>query len=841
MKKTIIKFSVCLLTFICTLILTSSIYNRGNNDMTTNMADATFPVVHMKVQDLSYNTLYGWKQDVDITFMREHLTVLEKDRCLSFSIDKYGCEINSMMFEVRNLDGTRLVEQTPIQDYEETATRLSATVTLKDLMDENQEYNWILYLNTNQGEIKYYARILVAEDYALYEKLQYVKDFHDKTFDKEAVKELISYMETNSKADNTTYQYTNIHSNLNQLSWGDLNVTQVTDNDIRVREMEKRFAIIQNSYQVSTKEDNKIYYYNVVENYRIRYTEKRVYLLDFERTMDQIFNPEANVYASNKVMLGIRENEVSMMESDGGTNLAFINQGQLFCYHAADKKMASLFSFYQDLDVRTLNNQYGIKILNVNETGNVSFMVYGYMSRGQYEGRVGIQLWEYNGMLNTVEELIFIPYDRPFSVLKKDVEQLSFLNKSQIFYLYLDGNILAVDLNNQTTQVIADNLAQGSFQISQDEEMLVWQNEENVQDCTRLNLMNLNTGNTKEISATGNNRLKPLGFMGEDFIYGVAHAGDVVQNAAGAMTFPMYAVRIQNEEGDLLKNYEMKDIYVVGCEIQDNMITLKRVEKTEGSNEYTPVTDDQIVNNSKEESGYNSFETVVTQNYEKIVQLVLKSNIDTKGLKTTVPKIVLYEGSKELVIERNESMERYYVYGKDGVMEVYSDEAKAINHANSIGGTVVNQDGRYVWKKITRLTKNQIMAIKERKSTQETSDLAVCLETILNFEGSVKNVQQQLDAGKTVQDILKESLYDVTVLDLDGVDMDAVLYYVNQDIPVLANLKDGSARLIIGFNTLNIVVLDPQKGTIYKMGMNDSTAFFKENGNSFVTYLKAQS
>ena len=49
---------------------------------------------------------------------------------------------------------------------------------------------------------------------------------------------------------------------------------------------------------------------------------------------------------------------------------------------------------------------HDIKILNVDETENVRFMVYGYMNRGMHEGSIGVQVCEYNGMLNTVEELI---------------------------------------------------------------------------------------------------------------------------------------------------------------------------------------------------------------------------------------------------------------------------------------------------------------------------------------------------------------------------------------------------------------------------------------------------
>ena len=88
--------------------------------------------------------------------------------------------------------------------------------------------------------------------------------------------------------------------------------------------------------------------------------------------------------------------------------------------------------------------------------------------------------------------------------------------------------------------------------------------------------------------------------------------------------------------------------------------------------------------------------------------------------------------------------------------------------------------------------------------------------------------------------ILESDLQDCKVLDLSGCSLDAILYYVNLDLPVLALLDDGNAVLIVGFNELNIVVMDPVTGTLYKKGMNDSTEWLKENGNQFITYVRKE-
>ena len=49
---------------------------------------------------------------------------------------------------------------------------------------------------------------------------------------------------------------------------------------------------------------------------------------------------------------------------------------------------------------------------------------------------------------------------------------------------------------------------------------------------------------------------------------------------------------------------------------------------------------------------------------------------------------------------------------------------------------------------------------------------------------------------------------------------------------------DGEAVLIVGFNDLNTVWMNPANGRVYKVGMNDSKEFFEENGNNFIAYLR---
>ena len=95
-----------------------------------------------------------------------------------------------------------------------------------------------------------------------------------------------------------------------------------------------------------------------------------------------------------------------------------------------------------------------------------------------------------------------------------------------------------------------------------------------------------------------------------------------------------------------------------------------------------------------------------------------------------------------------------------------------------------------------------------------------------------------LSQGRSVLEILEDNLEDAQVLDLTGCSVDAMLYYVNRNLPVLALMQDGEALLITGFDEYNTILLEPAAGSLHRLGLNDSSEWFEENGNCFITYLR---
>ena len=840
MKKTIIRIAVCVVVFLASALIIGSIMNQGHNTMTMEMAPATLPMITMESGGVACNELHGNTVEMDVAYQKDCITLLGEGRQANFTVDTFGREITGISTEVRSIDGSRLIENSEVTGWKANGKSFSVSLTLKDLIDTNTQYSLTLILEL-EGEQKvyYYTTILWNDDVHISEILEFATDFHGKLYDKEVAKELTKYLEPNSKlTDNGTFHKVNIHSSFQQITWGSLEPVQEDAASIRLTQISGNVASLLMDFVVSTGEGKNKIYYNVEEYYRVRYTSERMYLLDYERTMTQI--PDTTrMYANDKILLGITDENVDMMESADGNTVVFSDMGQLLSYNAATNGLTVIFSFYDkdNADRRTLYDNHGIKILDVDEGGNVKFAVYGYMNRGRHEGETGIQIISYDNSLNTIEEEVYIPYSKSYAVLKDEMEQLLYRNRQQHVYFFLENGVYDVDLENRSAEQLVSIRQDDSLQVSENHEIIVWQEGDDINHSNQLNVRNLNTGEQTVIRAEDGEAIRPLGFMGEDIIYGVARESDIRTENSGQIFYPMYKVCISNSSGDNLKEYGQDGIYIVDCAIEGNQITLSRIQRSENGS-YQEILDDQIMNNVEEEPGQNKVVTADIDIYERYVQIQTKTTIDTKTIKVLNPKEVVFEGGRELTLDAVSEVSRYYVYNAYGVQGIYSAPGKAVKEAYDSAGVVANDRGITVWLKGNRVSRNQIMAIKEESVTDQKNSLTVCLDNILRHAGITRNTEYDLAQGKTAIQILEENMTGVQVLDLSGCSLDAVLYYVNQDIPVLAILEDGEAVLVTGFNEFNVVIMEPSTGKLYKKGMNDATTWFAENGNHFISYMK---
>lgn len=838
MNRVWIKRIVFLLVFVISVFVIDRFLNHTNAEVTMEMPKATLPVVSVEAAGHKINTMFGYTSKRKEAYTKENITPISKEREISMVIDSYQAEIESVSYEVRSIDGERLIEENEINVLQKMSDQIRFSIQLKDLIEESQEYEFVTILELEGGEkVYYYTRFIQNEDYYEKEKIDFILDFHNTTFNNVDGNDIKKYLESNSQGDNSSFHKVNINSSYEQVMWNELSVEKVQEPLILLKELTKDTASVVLQYLMKESGYSREDYYFVEEYYRVRYTPNRMYLLDYERTMDEVFEVDKNSFTNDKISLGITDENVAMMESEGGKNLAFINANRLFLYNSIDSKLSEVFSFYNkyNFDIRTRNRSFDIKILKIEDSGNMAFLVAGYMNRGIHEGEVGITVYFYDTIQNTIEEQIFIPYEKSSDILLKELENLIYLSKDNHLFMILDGSLYDVSLESKTCEILNRNLTDDNYKVSKSGRMIGWLKEQKPYESNSLVWLNLNDGKQIEVKAGLDERITIMGFMEEDLIYGLAKRTDIKTEVNGNTLFPIYKVIIKNQDGKILKTYEKENCYVTDCNIVDNQLTLKRRQKNEAG-EYREIEDDHIASNDIQDGNVNRIHTVTTEVYKKIVQIVLKNTVNPDSIKILTPKEVIFEGGREVLLEVMEQ-ERFFVYGPRGIEKITFSAAEAVTNAFQISGSVVDAKGNYIWKKGTLYNKNQIMAITGRKRDGENSSLAVCLDTILEVEGISRKTQSLLDAGENAYTILDEVLREENILNLTGCPLDSVLYYLDKDIPVLAITETGEAYLLTGFNEFNVVLMDPKTGNVYKKGMNDSREMFEKNGNQFITYV----
>lgn len=843
MKRSVLKSALFGTVFFISLIVFTFLTNRGNMDMTAKMEDATLPLIYLDVKGREVNCLAGYQEKMQVAYVQECITPLPTDRTLNFTLVENGLEINALEYELRSIDGQRLIEKGIVNELSKDEGEISAGIKFKDLLEEETEYMLNFLVMTKDGkELYYYSKILICENEYIADSIDFVLDFHNKTFDKELAGGLTKYLESNSLADNSNFYHVNIHNSFEQITWGSLDVEEKVAPTVTISEINNGITGYKLNFVVSNKDEDTVNLYRVNEYYRVRYTDTRMYLLDYDRTMEKIFVPSEESYDSTKIILGIGNTDIELLESDDGKNFAFVAADRLFAFNINDEKMSLLFSFYnpENLKVAELNNRHDIKILNVDETGNITFMVYGYMNRGVHEGGVGVSIYTYNSLSSVVSEQIYIPYGKSYEVLKSDVEKLSYINKNNKLYLSLEKAIYEIDITEKTYKVLATELETGEYKISSTGRMVVWQDSvKNDYSAKKLYLMDLSTEEVMGIEGEKGERIKAIGFVGEDLVYGLAYEEDIVLNENDETVFYMHSLIIQNETGILLKKYQQEDIFIKSAVIEGDMIRLTRANKivSEENVSYIKTTDDQIVSAKEGSNGENYVETGYSNLYKTFVRIVIDGKVTAKDVHYAEPEQELYEGDKLLAITYEEVEERFYVYNAKSLLGVFDKEGEAVSYAVANNAWVINDYGSYIWRKEKRSNKNQIMAIKATSVTEDKNSLGVCLDTILAFEGIMRNSTYLLEQGEGVIDILTDNLENAQVLELTGCSLDDVLYYINKDIPVMVRLGQQRAVLITGFNDSEVVLLDPDAGTLSKMKKKQAEKLFEEAGNYYITYV----
>ena len=644
MRKGIRKFFILVAVFIVALFTFSKITNHETKALTTDMPAASLPIVYFEDNGHRVNELHGYTAEMSAVSMRDTITPLPDNHKLSLRIDPYGKNIDSVTFEVRSLDGSRLVQDGKVTlSGDESA--MKGEITVENLLEKTTEEQLILKVKEGDTNASYYTRIKDAGDSQISTCVDFVEEFHAITMDKDRQSELASYMEPSADADNTSLQTVTINNSLSQACWGDLQGTEVTEPVASIKEMCDEYQVI---------------------------------LLD-------------------SINLGIRSDVVDYKANETGNIICFVQQGELWSYNQSENKMTQVFSFRSgdDMDIRENYDEHAIRILKADEGGSIDFVVYGYMNRGEHEGQVGVSVCHYDCVTNTVEEMLFIPTTLSYQVVKEQLGTLMYVSDNGYFYLTISDQVYKINLDTKKSEIFISDLQTDMIVSSEDGRHIAWS-----EDGSVMHVTDLEKGDTYDVNAESGQTLKPLGFIGSDCIYGWGYTSDVFSTDTQTNTLALSQVLIMDSgdsEHQILKTYQSPGMYVTGIRVQDGSIYLSRVAKS--GDTYTDASEDTIMNRDMQDENLVNVSTTTSTVKQTEVVITLSTESSGKAPKQVIPKQILNEESVTIEMKNLNAFSDYYVYAKGQVILATKDMAAAIQSADENKGVVIGKDLLYVWRR----------------------------------------------------------------------------------------------------------------------------------------------
>ena len=843
-KKMIVHGIVAAVCFIAALLFFNQWIGKEKGKAVAELANPSYPVMEIGNDSSNYNQMYGYRGEIDLSLVRNQITLTDSTNGITVRLHNYDYDITAIQYTLFLKDSDKPLEEGTLNRLQNNKKKniRTGTITFKTNLKQGTEYYLKMAVRLDsKTRIYFYTKLQNGSGCHLDDYLDFAVNFHDHLFDKEKIEEISGYMEPSSNTVNNNLQSINIQSSTDALSFGNMEVKQESEPRVTIKEVNDTYTVLQVDTLLSTKvSDGVVQYYNLSENYKLRYTAQRMYLLDYDRTMDAYYNESIIDTANNQISLGIQSKDnVQYLSSDEGYKVCFASEGQLWYYDYQSSNVSRVYSLSSEnmSDLRNSVYNHDIKPLKMDKKGNILYLVYGYINRGKHEGMNGIQIMRYDAKTNCNEEVAFLSTSVPYEKMKEDLDKLAYLNKKSVFYCMLDGDLHEVNIKKKKDTILESGLVNESLTASRDESIIAVEKNQDLCDNQEIEMIDLESGKKQVFTCDDSKRIRAVGFLAEDFIYGQADAADVSKSGSGVLTFPITNLYIADIDGNVKKNYQKAGRYILSTKISGSVLEMKLGKKT-GNQIRSTGKKDYIRYKEQEEDDAVTLVSQYTDTYWTQLYLKFPNYVYIQ----VVPDLIL---TKTMANENDISLnltksgdktEQYFVYASGEKKAVYTNLPEAIAQASEDRGNVVDSSENVLWKCVYA-DYAQVAGMEQVvKVDSDDQSLAGCLSMIAAVNGKEVKAKDIDTTNASVTSLIK-TYSGHKGRNLTGCTTDEILYYVSQESPVLAKFSRRRYVIVMSYNSGKIRYLDPVTGQSTAVSRTELTNRLEKAGNVFYSYM----
>ena len=827
--------------------------HRTREDEVRSGADESsraLPVVELAPAGTYINMMQGHVDEMSARYMRDTITPVSQSLEMKMRITEYGDPVKTVSYEIRSLDLTQLVDRVTVDTFNEKTLddgrrQLVCDAGLKNLLVEDQEYIMKITLSTQAHEqVSYYTRLIWGRNLRYGDMIDFIQDFHYKTIHTDQASGMATYLKT--RTDNSdSLARVSLGSSYKKLLWNYLDPEQKGTSRIRLTDISSAGlgTFTMDSRMRMTAEDGSVHPLAVREVYTVQIVEGRKYLLDYSRSVSEMLD-ESPAEESGYLELGIQdEEELDHIVSASGNNILFSARSGIWLeykdnYDKGNLRLLYGSNNYVDASNPVLNN-YSVKLVSAEDNGDVSFLLYGYISRGSHEGQTGIIYYTYNYEENMLNERFFMPYTRSADLLEKSMGRLAYITDTGLFYMMMDGNLYAIDFAGRECLMAASDITESTIVTSKDNSVIAWEEGRHQGGADRIRVFYLESGRQNVIEAEDGEYLRAIGFIESDLAVGRIKKGHY-KKYRSEVSRPMYAVQIYDENNQVVSSYQKSKILVTGTAIGRGSITLKRMLIT--SSGLAETSDDALIENMTPPAAAADvlISTSAAAGYP--VWRITTGQILQISKVISVEQVAITDSSYLTISAKDDTLEKlYFAYAGSELKGFYTSAASAVKKVYASYGYVVDSNGSYCLRRgyhtysMTRLNSTRTeTGLEERKY--------LCLKVLAEYEGGSyeESLPALAEEGLTDAGILAEGLKatGLKVNNLKGCSLQQIAwFYLGNGHPIFAQTPDGPV-LIKGIGNSKVFMWDPASAETVSLGITEAEAMFEEAGNVFIACMR---
>lgn len=859
-KKRLRGAVLFLVIFLGTALLVNFFENRNISSRAVEASNPAMEEIYMYAGGMAVNPMQACTAELDTSLFRDTISAVGEDKNVSVLIPDDLTDRAVFSYQIRNFDGSNLIEEGDLRFLENTEGMARFGTTIRMDLQEGTEYSFVVHMKPDGAsdtddlaESYFYTRIVPLSADRSADFISYAEEFSDGLFrageedtgtatdaDAEAAGFFRQEDDTVSLADtdDPPGRITASSTYREAVSQG-MHFEKTGNTLVKIRELSADSACVELDYKTLLDGENSIRTFSVAEYFTLSMDESAggVRISDYRRDTDEDFSIDKVDPQNGKIGPLITSGDISEMASADGKQLAFTENGTLWFYNAADGTVTDVYGPSGENESRyerQIQNGYVIRILNVDDQ-EVDFAVYGRISGGQREGSCGIQLYAYDVTESVLQEQLFLDTNLEREALKTEAGRLLYYQrKSRTFYTMIGQEVIAVNTRTGKTSRVISGISPDHIFISDDMQVVAWPDTDAEEKVQKISVLNLVTGKKRTLTRKGK-ILSLLGFAGQDILYGEADPDHVTAGADGKADFLFDSLHIIDRDGEEVKDYHKDGVYVSGVSLQEDMISLDRVQDSTATDALAAAPADHISYEEAEGADTVTVETAVSEDGSREKWLDFPDSVYLPGETQEILTRVSPEKGRTVSEKGSVRKNVYYIFGASGLRDISPQAGEAVLRVEQNGGEVADAAGRIIYRDHPVRKYNTIAGTFDyMQGTGKDGTFDACIWMALRAAGTdadFADIRKLHDWARAFE----QEGDGILGLNLTGISLDTAVSFLSDGNPFAARIGDRYV-LVVSYNPDFIRYYDPETGEEKRVSRSSFEQETKNAGNEFYSY-----